>query len=278
VAADDLSSGVDRLGDAALDAAVELEERDDSIGQAARDVELNRRVDSFVDALDERVTGGEDVLASTAGTAPTYFLGGILTLFLMSYGPRVARSAVEQLPDPAQQEEVTELVTNGIQRARRAIWLILTEAVIVGLAVAGAARLLDVPAPAALGLTATVMAVFPHVGILLGSIPLILLVLALRSDSAALAVVAVVVVCQLFDSYWIRRRIALYSVHIGLLVPWVVALLGYAVYGVGGAAYGLAFAVFLLAILDQLARRTHSGSFFAPAPTHPTPAPERLPG
>jgi predicted PurR-regulated permease PerM len=279
VAADDLSSGVDRLSEAAQDAAAELEQRDDSIGEAARDVDLVRRVETFVEALDERVTGGDDVLASTAGTVPTYFLSGILTLFLMSYGPRFARSAVEQLPDPSQQTEVTELVTDGIQRARRAIWLILTEATVVGFVVASSARLLDVPAPAALGLTAGVMAILPHVGIMLGSLPLVLLVLALRSDSLALTTVVVVVVCQLFDSYWLRRRIALYSVHVGLLVPWVVALVGYAAYGVGGAAYGLAFAVFLLAILDQLARRTHRGSFFAPPPAaHPAPTAEAVPG
>ena len=46
--------------------------------------------------------------------------------------------------------------------------------------------------------------------------------------------------------------------HIGLLVPWVVALVGYEVYGVGGVAYGLALAVFLLAILDELGRREPS--------------------
>jgi hypothetical protein len=43
-------------------------------------------------------------------------------------------------------------------------------------------------------------------------------------------------------------------VHVGLLVPWAVALIGYAAYGVGGAAYGLAFAVFGLALIDQRAR------------------------
>ena len=43
--------------------------------------------------------------------------------------------------------------------------------------------------------------------------------------------------------------------HLGLLVPWVVALVGYEVYGVGGVAYGLALAVFVLAILDELGRR-----------------------
>jgi hypothetical protein len=54
---------------------------------------------------------------------------------------------------------------------------------------------------------------------------------------------------------------------------------GYAVYGVGGAAYGLVFAIFLLAILDELRGRTSSGSLFSPTPTSPRPpAPEGAPG
>jgi predicted PurR-regulated permease PerM len=256
VAFDDLSSGVDRLSESARDAAAELEARDDSIGEAARDVEAERRVDLFVDALDERVTGTEDVLASTAGTAPIYFIGGILTLFFMSYGPRLARSAVDQLPDPRRREGIESVVTRALRRSRRAILLTGAEGVVVGLAVAGAASLLDVPSPAALGLVAGVMATLPHVGLVLGAVPLILLVLALKSEVVTVVTVVVVLACQLGDSFWLRRRISLHSVHIGLLVPWVVALVAYEVYGVGGAAYGLALAVFGLAILDELAQRS----------------------
>lgn len=258
VAFDDLSSGVDRLGESAQDAADELEARDDSIGRAARDVDASRRVDLFVDALDERVTGGDDVLASTAGTAPTYFVGGILTLFFMSYGPSLARSAVDQLPDPQVRGDVSEIVTRAVQRSRRAVLLTVSGGIVVGLAVAGAATLLDVPSPAALGLAAGVMAMLPHVGIVLGTLPLVLLVLALKSDVATVATVVVVLACQVGDSFWVRRRISARSVHIGLLVPWVVALVGYGVYGVGGVAYSLALAVFGLAVLDELGGRTQS--------------------
>ena len=258
VAFDDLSHGVDRLSEAAQEAAVELEGRDDGVGQLARDVDASRRVDLFVEALDERVTGGDEVLATTAGTAPTYFVGGILTLFLMSYGPRLARSAVEQFPDRRTQREITDVVTSALHRSRRAIFLTVAEGLIVGLVVAGVARLLGVPAPAALGLAAGIMALLPHVGLVLGTLPLVLLVLALRSDVATVVTVVVVLACQLLDSFWLRRRISLRSVHVGLLVPWVVALVGYAVYGVGGAAYGLAFAVFALAVLDELGHRTRN--------------------
>jgi predicted PurR-regulated permease PerM len=255
VAFDDLSSGVDRLGESAQDAADQLEGREDRIGDVARDVEASRRVDLFVDALEERVTGSEDVLQSTAGTAPTYFVGGILTLFLMSYGPRLARAAADQVPDARRRGEIVDLITRALRRARLAVLLTVAEGVVVGLAVAGAAASLDIPSPAALGLVAGIMAMLPHLGLVLGTLPLVLLVLALRSDLATIVTVVVILAAQAADSFYVRRRISARSVHIGLLVPWVVALLGYRVYGVGGAAYGLALAVFVLAVLDELDRR-----------------------
>jgi putative heme transporter len=255
VAFDNLADGLDRLGRAAEDAAERLEARDDSVGDLARDVDATRRVDLFVDTLDERVTGGDEVLVSTAGTAPTYLVGGILTLFLMSYGPRFAQSAVNQLPSPRRREAVTEVVTRALNRSRRAVLLMVGEGLVVGLLVTGIAYLLDLPSSAALGFAAGLLAMLPHVGIVLGNLPLILLLLALRSDLAAIVAAVVVVACQLVDSYTVRRRISLYSVHVGLLVPWVVVLVGYAVYGVGGAAFALVFAVFGLAVLDELAAR-----------------------
>jgi len=269
VALDDLSDGVDQLSDAAQEAADDLEDRDDHIGELARDVEASRRVDMFVRALDERVTGGDEVLASTPGIAPAYFVGGILTLFLMSYGPGLAQAALDQLPDRARREEVAAIVTRALRRARLALYFTLAEGALAGVAVGVAAALLDLPSPAAMGLAAGVMGLLPHVGLVLGTLPLVLLVAAQRTVWALVATIAVIVAAQLVDSFWLRRRIARRSVHIGLLVPWVVALVGYAVYGVGGTAYGLAFAVFVVAILDELSRRPRP-----PAPGDAAPGEE----
>lgn len=272
MAFDDLADGLDRLGRAAEDAAAQLEERDDSVGDLARDVDATRRVNQFVDALDERVTGGNEVLASTAGTAPTYLVAGILTLFLMSYGPRLAQSAVNQLPSPSQREAVSDVVTRSLNRSRRAVLLLVAEGLLVGLIVTGVAYLLDVPSPAALGLAAGVLAMLPHVGIVLGTLPLILLILALRSDIEAIVAAVVIIACQLVDSYVVRRRISEYSVHVGLLVPWVVVLVGYAVYGVGGAAFAVVFAVFGLAVLDELGARRRAEEDEAAAAESAAPA------
>jgi predicted PurR-regulated permease PerM len=257
---DDLSEGLDRLGDAAQEAAREVERRDDGIGQLAEDVDATRRVDDFVEVIEDRVTGGEDVLATTAGTAPTYFIGAILTVFLMSYGPRLARSALLQIPDAARRERVASVVGRALVRGRRAVLFTLGEGLLAGLAVGLTAAALDLPAPSALGLAAGLMSLLPHVGLVLGALPFLLLMLGLRSDAATIAMAAVMVVVQLVDSLVVRPWIADRSVHIGLLVPWVVALVGYTVYGVGGAAYSLALAAFALAAIDEIERLGESAA------------------
>lgn len=253
-AVDEINNGLDRLGEAAQEAVDSLVEREDNVGDLARDVDAERRVDDFVDALEDRATGGEEVLTSTAGTAPTYIIGAIFTIFFLSYGPRLATSAAAQVRDPRRRRRLAAITPHALVRARRAILFTLGEGVVVGIVVGLAASALSVPAPSALGLAAGVMTILPHVGLLLGSLPFLLLMLSTHSDSATLAVALVILLAQLLDSVRVRPALADHSVHVGLLVPWAVALVGYTIYGVGGAAYGLAFAVFALALLDERER------------------------
>jgi predicted PurR-regulated permease PerM len=259
-AVDEINNGLDRMGEAAQEAAEDLSAREDNIGDLARDVDAERRVDDFVEALEDRATGGEEVLASTAGTAPTYLIGAIFTIFFLSYGPRVAASAAAQVRGEARRERIRRITLRALVRARRAVLFALAEGFVAGVAVGLAAGALGIPAPAALGLFAGVMTLLPHVGLVLGSLPFLLLMLSTHSDSATLVVTLIIVLCQLVDSTRIRPLLADRSVHIGLLVPWAVALVAYAVYGAGGAAYGLAFAVFVLALIDERERADESAA------------------
>lgn len=259
---DEVDQALARLETAAPDAAAAIEERTDRVGELARDFDLTDRITDGVAALENRVTGGGDVLRSTAGTAPTYFVGAILTIFLMTYGPRMARAALEQDRDLVRRARTAAIVGPAVRRARLAAVFAIAEALWVGLAVGALAAALGLPAPSAVGFTAGVLSLFPYVGFTLGTIPLLLLTLGFRSLFAAVALLILILTLQLLDSMLIRPRVAQRSVDVGLVVPWVVALLGYAVYGVGGAAYGVAFAVFGLAVLDRLdaANRATTGA------------------
>jgi predicted PurR-regulated permease PerM len=249
---DEIEEAVDRLQVAAPDAAQAIEDRGDRIGELARDFELRDRIDVAVEALDERLAGGGDVLRSTAGTAPTYLVCGILTIFLMTYGPRLARGALDQQPDLVKRAEIAAIVGPAVQRARSAIVFAVTIGLFVALGVGGVAAALDLPAPSAIGFAAGVGSLLPYVGITIGAVPLLLMTLGFESLTAALVLLVVVLGVQLLDSLLIRPHAARQSVDTGLVVPWVVALLGYGVYGPGAAAFGAMYAVFGLALLDRL--------------------------
>lgn len=248
---DEVQTALDRLETAAPEAATTVEARDDRLGELARDGQLVERVDSFVAVLRQRVTGGADVLRSTAGTAPTYLVGAILTVFLLTYGPRIAGAALAQDPRADRRRRVGEVVTEAIIHTRRAVVLTVAVALVLGLAATAVAQWLELPAPSALGFVVGVMALLPHVGLVVGSVPLLLLTVGFGSGATAITLGAVVLLLQALDSLCVRPWIARRSVHIGLFVPWVVVLLAYAVYGIGAAAYGLVAAVFVLAVLDR---------------------------
>lgn len=249
---DDLDRAVQRLEEAAPEAAQRIEERDDRVGQLSRDLGLVQRIDDAVAGLNDRVGSGDEVIRSTALLAPAYLVGAILTVFLMSYGPRIAGAAVEQLPVD-RRARVSDVFVRAANNARSALLLTLADAVGVGLLAWLASYLLDLPAPAVLGVLAGLFAVLPHLGIVLGSIPVVLLSLGFQSFAAALLVLAVAVVLQVLDSAFVRREVDRH-VQAGLLTPWLVVLLAYDVYGVGAAVFGLAYAFLALAVLDDLSR------------------------
>jgi predicted PurR-regulated permease PerM len=254
---DEVEQALNRLEEEAPKAAEAVVERDDRVGEVARDFQLSERVDAALHALDERVTGSEDVLVSTAGTAPAYLVGAILTIFLMAFGPRMAEAALEQDPDRERRARTARVLGPAVARARSAVLFLTLEAVVVALVVTAVATFLDLPAPSAVGFTAGVLSLLPHVGLTLGCVPLLLLTLGFRSLTEVVVLLLVVLAAQLADSFVLRPHLGRESVETGLVVPWVVALVGYSVYGIGGAVFGTIYAILALAILDQLDRENH---------------------
>ena len=87
-----IRSEVDKLRTALPAAAHELEQR----YRAAADFHLAQRTQSLVTSLDDRF-GVRAQVAAAAGTASTYVVTGVLTLFLVIYGPRFVSGALGQI-------------------------------------------------------------------------------------------------------------------------------------------------------------------------------------
>lgn len=247
---DDLDGEVARLQEVAPGAIDDLEERDGELGRFAREIDLSARTETFLEALDERVGSGSGALAQNAPTAPVYFVSAILTIFLLVYGPAIAAGGIDRIEDPRRRAVVLELLVDALHRSRRTIGALAAQSALIGLGAWASATALDLPAPVVLGLVAGMAALLPDFGIVLGLLPLAALTAALESTTWASVVVVVAVLAQGVEAVIVRHRVSRFGVDIGPALVWVVALLGYTIYGVGAAVYGVIYAIFAMAVVD----------------------------
>ncbi len=247
---DDLQSESRTLRRVGSDAAASLEERGDRIGRVAQDLRLEERAEDAFEALELRFGIRTEVLASAAGTVPTYFVCFILTIFLVIYGPRIVEAAVAQVGDDERRARLDRMVHEGVDRARSYLWWALGQGWLVGLVTFAFAEVSDLPAPTLLGLFAGVAATVPYIGIVVGSLPTVMLTAGLETPVEGAVVFAGFLVAQAVETLafrpWIDRR----TLHVGPAIPVIVAAVGVEVYGIGGALYGAALAVLLLAMAD----------------------------
>ncbi len=250
---DDLDTETARLREDGVAAAQELEDRTDRLGQGARELALVDRATAFFSTLDDRISSGSDALRSAAGTAPTYFVNWILTIFLIIYGGRIVGGAIGLLRDEEREARIHAIVTEGSKKATRYVAASILQGLVVALLAAGAVQAFDLPAPVLLPLLAGTMAMLPYIGVLIGALPLVLLTAGLESLAAGTIVLAVAIALQAVEAFVVRPRVDTRSVHVGPAIPVIIAAVGYEIYGVGAAFYGVVIAIFLLAFADAAA-------------------------
>jgi predicted PurR-regulated permease PerM len=244
--ASDLVDSLEELTESAPTAAADLEEQHDVLA----DINLAQRVQDFVDEMDDRIR--RDALSTATATFPAYIVTGILMLFLLAYGRRYFDGFVEQLPR-GRQADVRTVAGQAALRGRRYLLVTLAHSVVNGVVVGLVCSWIGLPAAIALGFAVGVLTPIPLIGVLVGGIPAVLLAFGLE-DWAGFVILAVLVALQVGEAAVVRPVVDARSVRVGPTVAVVVALLGFELYGVGGAVYGVALAVIGLAALDELGR------------------------
>ena len=239
-----VQDGLSTLSNEAPRAAASLERR----SEVAKDFRLVERVNSLI-ATVRRPSQGTAV-GQAVGAAGTYFVCGILTLFFLIYGPRMLRSAFAQVRDPGRRTRIERRTGLAMKNGRRYIVAAIAQTVVVSAGIGLASWALSLPAPFVLGALAGTIGLVPTLGVLVGSLPALLLAAGLNGWRDAVIVVGAAVVLQAVEVLVVRKRVDRASVHIGPALPAIVALLGYELYGIGGAMYGAAALAFLIAWLD----------------------------
>ena len=225
-------------------AAASLERR----SAAARQFKLVERVDSLIANFRQPSAGA--AVGKAVGAAGTYFVCGILTLFFLIYGPKMLEGAFAQFSDRRRRFTAERRLLTALRNARRYILASMVQLVVVSSAVGLLSWSIGLPAPLVLGVLSGAIGLIPNLGIVVGGLPALLLATGLEPWRDAVFVLVVLLALQVVEGVVVRKRVDKASVHVGPALPAIVALIGYELYGIGGACYGAAGLVFLMAWLD----------------------------
>jgi len=256
----DLDRESKHLYDVAPIAAKHIEESP-RFGKAARDFKLEERVTDAVKTLRKRSSRLAGKAASRAGT---YFVCAVLTIFMLSWGPRMARGAGDQIVDPVRRARVEHIAADAFGRWQHYLVGTVAQAMAYGVVSWVVLRLLSVPAPTPLALVVAFISVVPYMGVIVGAIPALLITAGLQSFGRAGVLLAVFVGLQVVHIWVTQPEVVHRSLYVGPFLLVTAILLGYRVYRMGGAVFGSALAVLLVAVLHAAAAE--------PAPAVPAPA------
>lgn len=250
---DDVVNQTRRLQEAGPERAASIE-RSDRFGEVAREIKLAERTDRFLKGLPARLRGGTTAEAiQAAATRGVAFLAtGVLTIFFLQHGPRLARGARNQVYDADRREHLETLAVAVYHRAFAYATSSLGMSLAAGLFAYLAARMAEVPGPAALGVWVGLWDLVPLAGAFIGAVPIVVLAAATSGDRAVVLVLAFVVY-QMIENILVQRSVQTSTVRVGPFVTIAAGLVGVELSGVAGALLAVLAATIALTTLDQIA-------------------------
>jgi putative heme transporter len=257
----DLGNQFDRLREEAPRAAAKLEDSD-RFGEQATKFRLEDRVDELLDRLRDPTSGLASEQAASAASA--YLVGAVLTAFLLSSGPNIGRAGLEQISDPVRRQRTREMISIGFTNGRTYVLFGLAQAAVVGVIAWALCYWEDVAAPIVVGVAVAALSVVPGFGILVGGAFGLLLEAGLGTADGVLRLGIAFVLLQIANTVFSRRVVVPRSLAVGPAVIVIAVIVGFEIYGIGGAIYAAILAIFGIAVLDAAglsgAERTFSAA------------------
>ena len=172
-------------------------------------------------------------------------------LFLLHFGPRYFDAFVTQFHED-RRDDIRTVASAGALRGRRYLLLALAHSIVNGVVVGLVCYAVDLPAALSLGVVVGAFTVLPLIGVLVGGVPAMLLAFGLEGGWTGLVVLAVLLALQIVEAVIVRPWVDPRTVRLGPAAPIVVGLLGFELYGIGGAIYGIALTVIAFAAMDSI--------------------------
>jgi len=235
----------------------DLPERANDLEQGSRfreslkEFELTKRTRELVKSIPDVLRGGTptEAVRSAADRGAGLLATLILTLFFLAYGRRGFATTLAQIPDPERRDHWRRLALGTYRKTSRYALGMLGLSVVTGIVVFAVARLLDIPGPVALGVWAGLWNLIPLFGVLIGSLPVVVLA-STHSPEQGLLVVVLLVAFHTAKALTGRNRLEHATLRVGPFLTAFAAVIGLELYGLGGALVWMMGITVLLAFTD----------------------------
>lgn len=253
-AVDSVRAETQRLQRAAPAAARRLEADEGRLSELARQTMLSERVEAFVEEVPKRLRGGTatEALQSAATRGIAFLATGVLSLFFLLHGSKLAAGALSQIADPRRRARVERIglaaFHHGFGYARGSAAMAVAAGAVAYLLASAA----HVPGAVPLAVWVALWDLVPVVGAALGAIPIVALASVGhpgRGLALALAFAAYEVVETVVTQRWVERR----TVRVGPFLTTAGGFAGLELYGIGGALLSLLVIAVVVAGLRELA-------------------------
>lgn len=250
---DGIVQQTDALKEAAPKRAAELEESK-RFGDFAREIDLAERTERLVEEVPAKLRGGSPSEALRAATTRgvAFLAAGVLTLFFLLHGPRIAAAAARQIHDDDRRAKLERVALAAFHRGFGYARGSLGMAIAAGLLGFSLARAVDVPGAAPLGLWVALWDLVPLLGVVLGALPIIVLA-GIDAPSKAVMVAGVFVGYQILEAVLLQRPLHNRTVKVGPFLTVAGGGIGLELYGIAGALLMLLAISIALAVGDELA-------------------------
>lgn len=222
-----------------------------SASQRDQAAEAASHISDYLKHHTQDILGG--VISLLSGIFALFTIG-LFTFYLTAGGPKVRRALLSRLP-PERQERALFAWETAIRKVGGYLYSRLLLALINGGLMFITLKIVGAPFALPLALFEGLVAGFiPIVGTYVGGLFPVLVVLAEKGPSAALLVVAVILLYQLVENYYLSPRISAKTIELNAGVAFGAAMAGGAVGGILGAFFALPIAATIQTFLSAYSR------------------------
>lgn len=219
-----------------------------------KEFQLEQKVKTAIVRIPETLQGGtrQEQLRANADRAIAFVAGGVLMIFFLLYGNRLVEGALTIIEDKKQRNRLREILRRAYSKSVEFGWSQVGLSVAVGLTTYLVCRLSNIPAAGLLGVWVALWNVVPVFGVVLGSMPAVLLAGA-QSLRLALVLLAFFIIYEVAES-WVRHKLlGPHTLRIDSIITILVVFGGLELYGLGGALAGLIITSFVHGLLGEIA-------------------------